>query len=274
MSARNIRAKSVENHSLLLILVLAVILLVTASVSAQDSIPDAPNPPRLVNDFAGVLQADQNQQLESKLVAFNDSTGVQIAVVTVASLAGYEKADFAQRLGQKWGVGGKQFNNGFIVLVKPKTDLENGQVFIATGYGVESLVTDANASDIVNQRMIPFFKAGDYYGGIDAATTDLMKFVKGEFKASTYGKSNGGSISTLIIIILIILLVIWISRNNNRHHTISRGGSSGPIFFPWIGSGSSSSGSGWGGFGGGGGGGGFGGFGGGSFGGGGAGGSW
>jgi uncharacterized protein len=254
------------------ILFVAIFLINAAVGFAQGSIPEAPVPPRLVNDFAQILSPDELQNLESKLVAFNDTTSVQIAVVIVPTLNGYEKADFAQQLGAKWGVGGSKFNNGIVVLVKPKTASENGEAFIATGYGVEGSIPDATALDIVNNEMIPYFKQNDYYGGINAATDVLISLVKGEFKADSYSKKKKGS-SAIFVLIIIIVIIFLISRNNNNHHTINRSGGAGMLFFPWMMGGGGGSGSSGGGFGGGGGGG-FGGFGGGGFGGGGAGGSW
>ena len=97
-----------------------------SSVKAQE-IPIRPDPPKLVNDFTGILSADEVQQLESKLVAFNDSTSTQITVILVKSLQGYDKADFAYRIGQQWGVGQKGKNNGAVILVKPKTSGEKGE---------------------------------------------------------------------------------------------------------------------------------------------------
>ena len=160
------------------ILLFAVLLLQSGIIFAQ-GIPDKPNPPRLVNDFANILSPDQLQSLEAKLVAFSDSTTVQITVVIVPTLDNYEKADYAQQLGQKWGVGGSKFNNGFVVLIKPKSGSEKGEAFIATGYGVEQFVPDATSYDIVNNEMIPRFKQNDYYGGIDAASNVIMSLVKG-----------------------------------------------------------------------------------------------
>jgi uncharacterized protein len=254
------------------LLLFAVLLLQSGIGFAQGGIPAVPDPPRLVNDFANILSQDQLQSLESKLVAFNDSTSVQIAVIIVPSLDGYEKADYAQQLGAKWGVGGSKFNNGFVVLIKPKSASENGEAFIATGYGVEQFVPDATALDIYTNEMIPHFKQNDYYGGINAATDVIMALVKGEYKADSYGKSKKKGSAAGFIIVIIIIIIFLISRNNNNGRTINRSGSAGMLFFPWMMGGGGGS-SGGGGFGGGGGGG-FGGFGGGGFGGGGAGGSW
>lgn len=254
-------------------LILFILGLSISAVHAQDAIPDAPSPARLVNDFAGILSAEQTDALERKLVAFNDTTSTQITIVTIASLQGYDPSDFAQRLGEKWGVGGSKFNNGFVVLIKPKSTSEKGEAFIATGYGVESLVPDATAWDIVNNEMIPYFRQNDYYGGIDAAVETLFKFTSGEFKADKYGKSGKGQ-GVLVALILFILAFVFFTRGKNNRNINRR--SSSTMFWPFLfGSGGGGN---WGSFSGGsggfGGGGGFGGFGGGSFGGGGAGGSW
>ncbi|MBK7173876.1 MAG: TPM domain-containing protein [Bacteroidales bacterium] len=264
-----------STYRLNLFIAFLIAILCQVNLSAQDAIPEVPNPPRLVNDFAGILSSDQVASLEQKLVAFNDTTSTQIAVVIMESLSGYDPSDFAQRLGAKWGVGGAKFNNGFVILVKPKTASEKGEAFIASGYGVEGNVPDATAWDIVNNEMIPYFRQNDYYGGINAAVETLFKFTSGEFKASSYGKSKGGSGIIVAIILFILAFFFFTKGRNNRN--INRGSTSS-MLWPFL-FGASSGGN-WGNFSGGsggfggGGGGGFGGFGGGGFGGGGAGGSW
>ena len=251
------------------------------NATGQD-IPVRPDPPKLVNDFAGVLTSEETQLLEQKLVAFNDSTSTQITVVIVKSLNGYDKADFAYRLGQQWGVGQKGKNNGAVILVKPKVGNERGEAFIASGYGLEGAIPDALAKRIVENEMIPDFREDNYYKGLDAAISTMMSLVKGEYTADQYSKrtenkSNQYGIIIPIIITIIVFTIIRGSRARNMSV-----GKSLPFWtaFWLLGSmgrghsgswGDFSSGSG--GFGGGGGGG-FGGFGGGSFGGGGAGGSW
>ena len=85
------------------ILFIALVLSVT-QVIAQD-IPDRPSPPRLVNDYVGLLSTQQNNHLERKLVAFNDTNSTQIAILIVDDLKGYDVVDYAQRVAQKWGIG-------------------------------------------------------------------------------------------------------------------------------------------------------------------------
>lgn len=246
------------------------------------NLPERPVPPRLVNDFAGMLNKDEVNSLENKLVAFNDSTSTQIAIVTVPSLQGYDKADFAQRLGEKWGIGKRQLNNGILILVKPKTPDSNGQVFIAQGYGLEGAIPDLTCSQIVEDEILPAFRNGDYYGGLSNAANTLMSLARGEYSAEEYGqkskKSSGKGVPFGLIIFIIFIVIAMISGKSGGSNSknISSGGLPFWVLLGMMNSGRGSHRGSWGGFSGGGrgGGGGFGGFGGGSFGGGGAGGSW
>ena len=158
-----------------------------ALICSQD-FPARPVPPRLVNDFAGFLGAGEINALEHKLVAFNDSTSTQIAIVIVKDLNGYDKADYAQRLAEKWGIGQKGLNNGVLILVKPKTPDSKGEVQIAQGYGLEGVIPDLICSEIVDNDILPAFRRGDYYGGLNKATSTIMALARGEYTAAQYGK--------------------------------------------------------------------------------------
>ena len=259
-----------------------IFILSTLVITAQ-KLPDRPNPPRLVNDLAGVLSESERNALEKQLVQFNNETSTQIAVVTVKSLDGTSPGDYAFKLAEKWGIGQKGKDNGILVLVKPKYGNDKGHAFIATGYGLEGAVPDAVANRIIDNEMIPHFRQNDYYGGIQAAVSTLMKLTKGEFTAEGYMQRTspkGNGIAALIPFFLFIIFLIFYSRAR-RIQRASLGRSNLPFWvFLMMGSGGSHSGGGhWDSFSGGGGSfgggsGGFGGFGGGSFGGGGAGGSW
>jgi uncharacterized protein len=263
------------------ILSLALILHCIVGIEAQTLVP-RPEPPRLVNDLAGILSSDEKQSLEDKLVAFNDSTSNQIAVVVVNDLQGYDRSEFAYKVAHEWGVGQSKFNNGLLVLVKPKTEESGGQVFIATGSGLEGAIPDIACADIIDREMIPRFRENDYYGGLDAGTDVLMALAGGEYSYDDYAKRpSAGALPGGIIFIMIVIFIIIISAGNSNNRHIRKNGSSNlPLWLllGMMGGSRSHSGS-WGGFSGGGGfsrggGGGFGGFGGGGFGGGGAGGSW
>jgi uncharacterized protein len=252
-----------------------LLLFVTAVAFAQDgfnadSLLKAPvgSNPQLVNDYSGVLTADQKYTLENKLDTFDNHTSSQIAVVIIPSLGDYDASDYAIKLGTAWGVGGKQFSNGIMLLIC--TDPANHQIFIATGDGMEGALPDITCEQIIQNEIRPAFRGNDYYGGINEGTDAMIKATRGEYKAPD-GYHQGGGISIGIIFPILFIIIILFLR--------SGGGGFGGGFAPFLlgsmlGS-SMSSGGGGGGFGGGSsGGGGFGGFGGGGFGGGGAGGSW
>src|SRR5512133_2470148 len=259
-----------------------VLLLAFSTAIDAQTLLAPPVPPQLVNDYTGILKASDVQALEKKLEAFNDSTSNQIVVVIVDNLQGYDKSEFAYIIGKEWGVGQSDFNNGVVVLVKTKTAASDGQIFIATGYGLEGPIPDLACADIIDREILPRFREEDYYGGLDAGTDVLMALASGEYSYADDGKRGGsgspGSIPAIVFIIFIILIILISSGNSNNKHIRKTGASNLPLWLllSMMGGGKSHGGS-WGGFtggGGGGGGGGVGGFGGGGFGGGGAGGSW
>jgi uncharacterized protein len=265
------------------ILIAILLLVLTGAPSPAQSlqIPDPPVPARLAVDYAGILTAQQTGYLERKLVAFNDTTSTQILLVITPSLNGLTKEEFADRLAEKWGVGQKGKNNGMVILIKPKTASEKGEVRISVGYGLEGAVPDAIGKRIVENEMIPRFKENDYFTGINNAVDVLFALTAGEYTAEEYAsKSKGGKFSWLPVLFIFLAFYLLFRRNKSRHNHVSSAGIPWWTLL-WMGSmmGSGKQGGSWGDFSGGGGfggggGGSFGGFGGGSFGGGGAGGSW
>lgn len=254
---------------------LLVFLLFPAFLQAQDGIPDAPNPPRLVNDFAGALSAGDRETLEQKLRAYNDSTSTQFAIVIVRSYNGYDRADYTFQLANKWKIGQKEKNNGLLITVA----IDDRKYFIATGYGLEGSVPDAIARRIGENYLKPNFRENNYYQGLDEATTYLASLPAGEFKADKNRSDNDGGGSWVVILVLFFLffgvvlpIINEIRRKGGGGGGRRGGGGFGSTVPPFVIFGSGGSSSGWGG--GGSSGGGFGGFGGGSFGGGGAGGDW
>ena len=252
-------------------LLLIPVFLFSLCVFAQIDkvIPSRPNPPRLVNDFTNTLTQEQIAALESKLVANDDSTSNQIAVVIIPSTGDYTIEEVGLEIGRRWGVGNKDKNNGIVLLVAK----DDRKVTIQTGYGLEGVFPDATVKSIIDNDISPNFKEGNYYRGLDKATDDIIKVTAGEYKAPEgYGKRKKGIGFGTIIFLLIIIFGI-LGGIGGRGGS-GRGGGFGA---GWIigsmmsgGFGRGGSGGGWSG----GGGGGFGGFGGGGFGGGGASGSW
>jgi uncharacterized protein len=249
------------------ILLLSFLFLALFNAVAQDY--PAPKVPRqMVNDFAKMLSPDEEQRLEQKLRAVNDSTSIEFAIVAVNTVQPNDIEQYAIGLAREWGIGKKDKNNGILILVA----LKDRKVDIEIAYGLEDRVTDGLAKRIIETDIKPNFKQNKYYEGLDKATNSLIDIVKGRYKADKKSKEG---IPTVFIIFLVILAVIILSAifGKKGGGMGGRGGGwGGPIFWGTMGGLGGGGGSSWGG--GGGGGGGFGGFGGGSFGGGGASGDW
>lgn len=238
--------------------------------------PPRPSPPRLVNDLANILSPEEEQALEQKLVAYNDSTSTQIAIVNITSIGPYDISDYAFKLAEQWGIGQQGKNNGILIL----TAVNERRVFIATGYGMEGVVPDAIAKRITEYTIKPEYQQGNYYAGLEKGTSFIIDVASGEYKADprdTRGEGEGGFNMLWVVIGVMILIFILSRRGGGGRGGRGRSRTLGGPFFPPVIFGDFSGGrgifgGGGGGFGGGGGG--FGGFGGGSFGGGGAGSSW
>ncbi len=237
---------------------------------------------QLVFQFTNFLNDQEAAELDAKLVNFARETSNRIAVVAVDTLCGYPPSDFAFQLGEAWGLGKKGIDNGVLILVKPNGRAGDRHVFIAVGYGLEGAIPDLTAKRVVDEEILPEFRNGNYYIGLDQATNVLMGMAKGEIDAKSYGKEPfpWGGLLTVLMFLGFMVLGIWMKARKAR--TYARVNHI-DFWAAWalLNAASSSHRGSWGGFSGGGGGGfggggggGFGGFGGGSFGGGGAGGSW
>lgn len=253
-------------------LLILLLLISCESLFSQKVLP-RPDPPRLVNDAAGVLTPEQVATLEHKLVALDDSTSNQIAVVLIKTLDDVAIEEYAVKLFNEWGIGNKKTKNGVLIIAA----IDDRKMWIEVGSGLEGAIPDVLAATIYRNEMVPEFKKQNYYQGIDNAINALTKAAVGEYKVptnrsiGTKGNTSGRSIFTFIIILVVIIFILG---RNGRGGT-GGGGIGGLAEGLIIGSllGGGRGGGDWGG-GSGGGGGGFGGFGGGDTGGGGAGGSW
>ncbi|MEX0313143.1 MAG: YgcG family protein [Allomuricauda sp.] len=244
----------------------------------QFTIPEKPQKQTSVYDYVSLLSAYQSKALEQKLIRYSDSTSTQIVIAIIGSTEGDNINYLGAQWGQKWGVGQANKDNGVFVLLAR----DDRRIAINTGYGVEGSLTDFMSKRIIESVIIPEFKKGDYYAGLDKGADAIFQVLTGEFKEErSFGNDSGFSIKSLLpfVIFIVILIILSRGRKNNRNNRGGRGGRNSGldiwdmIILSNMGRSSRSSG---GGFGGGGfGSGGFGGgFGGGGFGGGGASGGW
>lgn len=251
------------------LIVLLLSLFCVASFAAPGDFPERPNPPKLINDFAGMLNAAEVNELEQKVNRFNDSTSIEICVVIISNLGEYDISDYAFQLGELWGIGKKAKNNGVLILISK----ENRQAFIATGYGMEGVLPDTRCNRIIQADLIPQFKRSNYFNGISFTIDAIIRYSANEYTADPKA-AKGFKPAYVFLLILLVIIVIGFINRKNQGNSGGSSGSGGSFFGPMIGGGLGGYRSSGGGFGGGSSGGGFGGFGGGGFGGGGSGGSW
>jgi len=258
------------------IIVISLLLWLPLWSTAQETLPVPSAPQSWVNDYAGVFSSAETNALEQKLNEFEYRTSTQIFVISLDDNGGYTVSDLAPRIGEQWGVGQQGKDNGLLLVL----DMQANDVTISTGYGLEEYIPDITAGRIVQNELIPNFKNGDFYAGVDAAIDVMISLLDGKFTADEYRKqTSSGGASSFAAIFFMIIVFSMIFGGRRRSSGVGR--SNLPL---WLALGMMSGGrhsgsfgnfsSGSGGFGGGGGFGGFSGGGGGSFGGGGASGSW
>lgn len=252
----------------------ALALVLSVVCYGQLDIPPKPDLQTSVYDYAKILADAEKQQLEQKLIAYSDSTTTQIVVVTIPELKGEDIGLLAPRWAHSWGIGQKKEDNGIIILLAEK----ERKIWISPGYGVEDRLTAGITGELVRNIIIPEFKAGSYYNGLDKGADAIFDVLKGKYKGTRKKTEKSFPVGALLFIAIIVLILIVAGSRGGRGgggnrgrggldlgdiiilSSLGRGGSGGGLF------GGGSSGGGFGGFGGG--------FGGGGFSGGGAGGSW
>jgi uncharacterized protein len=254
---------------------LIVCLFFTQIGFAQFTIPEKPKFQTSVYDYANVLSPTEKAQLEEKLIRYSDSTTTQIVVITIESLKGEDIGILTPKWGQEWGIGGTAKNDNGVLILLAKAERK---IWISPGYGLEDKLTAGIGGEITRNIIIPEFKAGSYYKGLDKGADALFDVFKGKYKGSRK-QDEGQNFPFIMFIIIVGVIIFLMLRNKGGGGNSGNSGGGGPslldvIILSNLGR---SGGGGFGGFGGGssGGGGGFGGgFGGGGFSGGGSGGSW
>ncbi len=199
-----------------------------------------------VVDEAGILDEATRQAITDKLAAVEAKSGDQIVVVTLKSLQGTTIADYGYQLGRTWAIGQKDKNNGALLIVVPS----ERKVSIEVGYGLEGALTDAVTQLIIQNAILPRFRAGDFAGGISRGVDDIIQVVSGDaedFQRRAAQRPDNAppavDFATIVFVVIILFIVFMMMRNQGGGRPMSRrgGGYAGPIFIPSGGSWSSGS---------------------------------
>ena len=204
------------NNSILLKLLLC--FFITQFSFAQYTIPEIPKLQTSVYDYANLLSATEKAQLEEKLIRYSDSTTTQIVVVIIESLKGEDVSALATKWGQTWGIGGTAKDDNGVIILLAKTERK---IAINPGYGLEDRLTAGIGGEIIRNTIIPEFKAGSYYNGLDKGADAIFDVFKGKYKGERKKTSKGKGFPILPIIIIFIVIMVIIAKNKKN------GGNSG-----------------------------------------------
>lgn len=179
------------------------LLLFALSAWAQVAVPELS---RRVTDLTATLSADQVAALESKLAAFEAQQGSQIAVLIVPATQPEDIAQFGIRVAEKWKIGRTKIDDGVILIVAS----DDRKLRLEVGYGLEGAIPDAIAKRVIAETITPYFKAGDYYGGIDAGVQQLMRLIEGEQLPPPSGTGGSGDDGPFVILIIGGIVAGWL----------------------------------------------------------------
>jgi len=192
-----------------------VILSISLGAFAQPKeLPKPHNPPRLVNDYVGWLSPSEYQTLERRLVAYDDSTSIQIAIVIEETTGGEDIFSYSQRLATEWGIGNQGRDNGVLIMIATK----DRTMRIHSGYGAEGFLPDNMSRRIIDQLMTPNFRQGKYYDGLYKATEIIMMLGTGEYQALERKGRDAGIPPELIFFIIVACIIVVTTVNKNRDH--------------------------------------------------------
>lgn len=213
------------------------LLLISLPVVAQSDLPEKPD--SWVNDYIGLLNSAQKNSIESKLRALQEETSTQIFLAIFDKVPeGYYLEDFSVKLFEKWRPGRAKEQNGVLIV------LFHGdrEIRIEVGYGLEGSLTDLQAGRVIEDYMIPQFKNGDYFSGLNNGIDVIIAAVKGEYQIPTKNKNNKRDSSNWITVFIIFLILISIFRRRGGGGTTISGGGTrysrgwgGPVIFGGFG---------------------------------------
>ncbi len=202
------RHSSVKVRRWLLLLALFSLTLVLPKTAGALQVPPLQGH---VNDYAKILTPSQAGRLETKLTDFERTDSTQVVVLTIPSLEGEDLEGYSIKVAEAWRIGWKGLDNGVILLISQA----DKKIRIEVGRGLEGKLTDLVSGRIIRTAIVPYFKRGDFDGGVEAATSAIIEVVRGEFKAReqapdgrTSARSSGSSLFTLAVFLVIALLFL------------------------------------------------------------------
>jgi uncharacterized protein len=181
-----------------------------------------------VTDLADLLSPQEEASLEALMESYRTGTSHEIALLTVADLGGRTIEDFARAAGRAWGIGGKDTNNGALLVVSR----DDRELRIEVGRGLEGSLTDSIAGRIIRDVIVPEFRGGSYPAGLRAGIEAIHAAIGGDYAPVEHarGSSGGGPVGGLLCLIAVIALVLVLrSSRGPGSRSMGTGG-----MLPWL----------------------------------------
>jgi uncharacterized protein len=196
-----------------LLSIFLLLFFISETAAAQFTIPEKPKVQTALYDYINLLSSSEKNALETKLIQYADSTSTQIVIVIISSTKGEDISLLGAQWGQKWGIGQADEDNGILVILAK----DDRHIDINTGYGIEYRITDLMAERIINRIMIPEFKAGSYYSGLDKGADAIFAALNGEFKEDRdFSKNDDFPVGLIVFIVFVIIFIVLTSKKKGR----------------------------------------------------------
>ncbi|MFT4781842.1 MAG: hypothetical protein ACJAZK_001964 [Psychroserpens sp.] len=200
-----------------------VFLCCAQTVSAQFDIPPIPEKQTSVYDYVKLLSSSEKDNLEQKLIRYSDTTSSQIVIAIIATTKGENIGLLAPKWAQEWGIGQAKEDNGVFILLAR----EDRKIWISPGYGVEDKLTAGITGEVTRNIIIPEFKRGDYYQGLNKGSDAIFEILKGTYQGTRQSNNSGGDFPVGVFIVMFIIFIIFIIAISKNRRGGGNNGSGG-----------------------------------------------
>ena len=202
------------------IIILLIGLCFSQNLLAQFDIPAIPKEQTSVYDYAALLSNSEKNNLEQKLIRYSDTTSTQIVVAIIPTTKGENIGLLSAKWAHDWGIGQAKEDNGVFILLARN----DRKIWISPGYGVEHRLTAGIVGELTRNVIIPEFKRGDYYSGLDKGTDAIFEVLMGEYQGTRKQSKKDEIPVGFIFFMIIVFIIIIVSLSKNQRD----GGSGGP----------------------------------------------
>lgn len=191
---------------ILLIVVTSFLSSFFVTANAQYDIPPIPEEQTSVYDYAELLSASEINNLEQKLIRYSDTTSTQIVIVIIATAKGENIGLLTPKWAHEWGIGQAKEDNGVFVLLAR----DDRKIWISPGYGVEDRLTAGITGELIRNVIIPEFKRGDYYQGLNKGSDAIFEVLTGAYQGTRQSDTSDTVFPILFVLFMIFFFIVFI----------------------------------------------------------------